>query len=151
MFLAGELVVDHVALGFLQPLDDDLLTVAGSDAAEFHIIYGQTDPLAHTDGAGDGFGIGAGNLAAWVFNLVHYGFLNVHFQRAMFLVHTHQNLFHIGVVVLVGVDQGLGNLIHHVVLGNTFFFFQHIQCGEDLLHLHAFAAFLFFNRSFHSK
>ena len=69
----------------------------------------------------------------------------------MLLIHAHQNLFHIGMVVLVGVDQGLGDLIHHVVLGNAFFFFQHIQRGEDFLHLHAFAVFLFFNGSFHSK
>ena len=128
MFLAGELVVDHVALGFLQPLDDDLLTVAGSDAAEFHIIYGQTDRLAPP--MEPAMALASARKSLPGFSTSSTTVSECTFSACDVLVHTHQNLFHIGVVVLVGVDQGLGQSYPSCGAGNTFFFFQHIQCGK---------------------
>ena len=143
VLLAGELVVDHIALGFFQALDDDLLSVAGGDAAEIHVVHGDADGLAHADGTGDGLGVGAGDLAAGILHLVHHGFLEIHLQCPLFLVHAHDHVFRVRVVVLIGVDQGLGDFFHHIVLRNAFFFFQHIQCCKDLFDFHAFFRLLF--------
>ena len=41
MLFAAPLVIDHAVLGLPQALDDDLLAVAGGDAAELHGLHGE--------------------------------------------------------------------------------------------------------------
>ena len=144
VLLGVELVIDHAALGLPQALDDDLLAVAGGDAAELHVVHGKVDGVADLILGGEGPGLLQGHLVGGihVILLVHHGLLDIHLQGLMLLVHVHDNVLHVGVVPLVGGGQGLDDLIHHEGLGDVALLLQQGQRREDLGAVHAGGFFL---------
>ena len=60
VLLAAPLVVDHAVLGLPQTLNDDLLAVAGGDAAELHGLHGEIHHAAQLILGGDTLGGGKG-------------------------------------------------------------------------------------------
>ena len=146
MLLGVELVVDHAALGLPQALDDDLLAVAGGDAAKLRVVHGDIDDIADLVLGGNGLGLRQGHLVEGVHIVlfVHHVFLDEHLQRLAGLVHVHDDVLHAVVVPLIGGDNGLNDLFHHKGLGNAPLLFQQSQGGEDLRGIHACGFFLLF-------
>ena len=153
MLLGAPLVIDHAMLGFPQALNDDLLAVAGGNAAEFHVFHRQVHHAAQLVLGAELAGLLQRDLGAGVLHLFHDLLLHIHPQVVLFLVHVHDhvlhalviplilvhihdNIFHALVIALVSGGQGLNDLAHHEVLGNTPFLLQHSQRRKNLFTFH---------------
>ena len=141
-----ELVIHHAALCLTQALDDDLLAVAGGDAAKLGVIHGDVHDIADLILGGQSLGLGQGHLVEGIHIIlfVHHVLLDVHLQGLVLLIHIHDHVLHALVVTLVGGGDGLDDLVHHEGLGNVALFLQHGQGGEDLRAVHANGFFLLF-------
>ena len=84
MLLGVELVIHHAPLRFPQALDDDLLAVAGGDAAELRVVHGDVHHVAHLVFGGDGLGVLNGDLVEGIHIVLflHHILLNIHFQAS---------------------------------------------------------------------
>ena len=142
MLLAAPLVVDHAVLGLPQTLNDDLLAVAGGDAAELHGLHGEIHHAAQLILGGDTLGILQRNLAGGVLYLLHDLLLDVHLQILLLLVHVHHNVLHALVVTLVGGGQRLNDLAHHEALGNAPLLFQHGKRRKNFVTLHVVSPYI---------
>ena len=151
MLLGVELVVHHAPLGLPQALDDDLLAVAGGDAAELHGVHGDVDDVAHVVLGGEVLGLLHGHLVGGIHVVLflHHVLLYVHAQILVGLVHVHDDVFHTLMVPLVGGGQSLDDLIHHEALGNAPLLLQQGQGGKDLCGVEAHGLLLLF--AFHGN
>ena len=150
MLLGVELVVHHAALGLPQALDDDLLAVAGGDAAELHRVHGEVDDVSHLIAGGDVLGLLHQDLIGGVHIVLlgHHVLLHEHLHGVAHLVHVHDHVLHAVVIPLVGGGQGLDDLIEHEGLGDAPLLLQQFQGGEDLRGVEADGLLLLF--AFHS-
>ena len=150
VLLGAPLVIDHAVLRLPQALDNDLLAVAGSDAAKLRVVHGDVHHVADLVSGGNGLGLLNGDLVEGVHIVLlrHHVLLHVHLQPLMFLIHVHNDVFHVLVVPLVGGGDSLDDLIHHEGLGDAPFLFQHSQSCEDLRDVHT-RGFLHLFLAFH--
>ena len=150
VLLGVELVIYHAALRFTEALDNDLLAVAGSDAAKLRVVHRDVHHVADLVFGGNGLGLLNGDLVEGVHIVLlrHHVLLHVHLQPLMFLIHVHNDVFHVLVVPLVGGGDSLDDLIHHEGLGDAPFLFQHSQSCEDLRDVHT-RGFLHLFLAFH--
>ncbi len=139
MLLGVELVIHHAALGFPQTLDDDLLAVAGSNAAEFYIVHGDVDDVADLILGGKMLGFSQGHFVGRIHIVlfIHHGLLDEHLERLMLFVGLHDHVFHALMVPLVSGGDCLNDFAHHEGLRDPPLFFQHCHSGEDLRRIHA--------------
>ena len=146
MLLGVELVVHHAPLSLPQALDDDLLAVAGGDAAELHRVHGDIHDVAHLILGGELLGLLDGHLVGGVHVVLflHHVLLDEHLQVLMLLIHIHDDVLHVRVVPLVGGGQGLHDLLHHEGLGDAPLLLQQSQCREDLRGIEAYGLLLLF-------
>ena len=136
MLLGVVLLIDHAALGLAQALDDDLLAVAGGDAAELDVIDRKIDDAAHLVLGGELLRVLERHLRAGVLDLFDNLLLHIHLQIALCLVHVHDHVLHALVVALVGGGECLHDLIHHKGLGNAALLFEHCKGGKDFIAFH---------------
>ena len=137
VLLGVKLVIDHAVLGLPQPLNDDLLAVAGGDAAEVHVLHGEAHGVAHMVLGGDGLGLLGGDFGGGVLHLLHHGLLHKHLQVVLFLVHVHHHVFHVLVVALIGGGESLHDLFQHKILGDAPLLLQQLQSGKDFFTFHS--------------
>ena len=137
VLLGVKLVIDHAVLGLPQALDDDLLAVAGGDAAKVHILHREANGVAHMVLGGESLCLLSRDLRSRVLYLLHHCLFHEHFQVMLFLVHVHHHVFHVLVIPLIGGDQGLHDLFQHKILGNAAFLFQQRQSGKDFFTFHS--------------
>ena len=149
MLLGVELVIDHAVLGLTQTLNDDLLTVAGGDAAEFHIFHRNIHHAAQLVPGAALFGVLQRDLVGGIHDLLHDLLLHVHAQVVLVLVHVHDHVLHALVIPLIGGGQGLNDLAHHEVLGNAPFLLQHSQRRKNLVTFHDLNSF-YLNQSLYT-
>ena len=102
-------------LGLPQALDDDLLAVAGGDAAKVHILYREAHGVAHMVLGGESLCLLSRDLRSRVLHLLHHCLFHEHFQVMLFLVHVHHHVFHVLVIPLIGGDQGLREAEHGMI------------------------------------
>ena len=80
MLLGVELVIHHAALRFPEALDNDLLAVAGSDAAKLRVVHRDVHHVADLVFGGNGLGLLNGDLVEGVHIVLlrHHVLLHVH-------------------------------------------------------------------------
>ena len=149
VLLGVELVIDHAVLGLAQTLNDDLLAVAGGDAAEFHIFHRNIHHAAQLVFGAALFGVLQRDLVGGIHDLLHDLLLHVHAQVVLVLVHVHDHVLHALVIPLIGGGQGLNDLAHHEVLGNAPFLLQHSQRRKNLVTFHDLNSF-YLNQSLYT-
>ena len=145
MLLGAEHVVDHAVLGFPHALDDDLPGRLGGDAAEVPGLDLDADHVAALGGGQALAGLGQGDLGGGVRDFLYDLLLDVHPHGLGDLVGLHEHVVgHALVVPLVGGDQGLGDLLQHVVPGDALLFLDQGDGGKEFLavQLIAFRCFL---------
>ena len=136
VLLGAPLVIDHAVLGLPQALNDDLLAVAGGNAAEFHVFHRQVHHAAQLVLGTEPAGLLQRDLGTGILHLFHDLLLHIHPQVVLFLVHVHDHVLHALVIPLIGGGQGLNDLAHHEVLRNPPFLLQHSQRRKNLITFH---------------
>ena len=121
-------------LGLPHPLDDHLAGGLGGDPAK---VPGFDLDADHVPGLGGGEalpGLVQGDLGGGVGDLFHDLLLDEHADGLGNLVGLHKDVVGDPLVVpLVGGDQGLGDLLQHVVFGDALLLFNELDGGEELL------------------
>ena len=144
VLLRVELVIDHAVLRLAQALDDDLLAVAGGDAAELHVLHGEVHHAADLVARGNLARVGEGDLGAGVLDLLDDLLLHIHLQVALLLVDVHDHVLHALVVALIGGNERLNDLAHHKIAGNAALLLQKVQSGENFITFHGYYSPYFF-------
>ena len=137
VLLGIELVIDHTVFGLPQALDNDLLAIAGGNAAEVHIFHRKAHGVTHMVLGGNGFCLLGGYFGGGVFHFLHHGFFHEHLQVMLLLVDVHHHVLHVLMIPLIGGDKSLHDLLQHKILGDAAFFFQQRQCGKDFFTFHS--------------
>ena len=146
VLLGRELVENHAPLRLAHPLDDNLTGGLSGDAAE---VFGLDLNAQHIPQLRPGQGllrVLQADLSVGIVHHLHHVLFDEHPNLALFLVGVHHHVVRNTLVVpLIGGDQGLGDLPHHIFLGNSLFLFNVGDGGEKFLgvQLHIFCCDLF--------
>ena len=125
-------------------MDNDLLAVPGGDAPELQIVHGDVDRVADFVDGGNFLRLLQRDFVEGV-DIVFFVddiLLDEHPQSLGFLVRFHFDVFGVGVVFLVGGDNGLNDFFEHERLGDAAVFLQQLQRRENLRRIHARGFFL---------
>ena len=132
MLLGGEALKDHAPLGLANALDDDLLGSLGGDAAKGLGLHIHIHQVAQLSMGVDAAGGVQRDLRRRSDDVVHHFFLHIHMHSVFIALDEHV----VGISILVFLIRGhqcLGDLFHHIGLGNAPLLLQLRQSSKNLL------------------
>ena len=149
MLLGGELVKNHAPLRFPHSLNDDLPGGLGGDTAKVPSLDLEGDHVPQHGLGQLGLGFFQRDLGGGVIHRLHHVLFQIHPDGALLPVGVHHHIVpRLGVVLLVGGDQGQGDFFHHIALGDAPLLLDEIDGGKELGHIQlvGLGGFLIFSR-----